>query len=168
MTKPFLYLASCLLLSACVSMPEQAVISQELVLKGIESAEKNQITLINAYADDQIEHVKKIMSTVVLDQVLRKQLNGRQTLPADEVKQLILEYADDLNKQISKIENQRRELLSVANENYAELISLSKSNLNLTRSLSKVTQEQEQLLGNYQQKLQNIESALKLYIKPER
>lgn len=168
MTNPFLYLASSLLLSACVSMPEQAVISQELVLKGIESAEKNQITLINAYADDQSEHVKKIMSTVVLDQVLKKQLNGRQTLPADEVKQLILEYADDLNKQISKIENQRRELLSVANENYAELISLSKSNLNLTRSLSKVTQEQEQLLGNYQQKLQNVESALKLYIKPER
>jgi hypothetical protein len=149
-----------------VSVPEQAVVSHELVLKGIESAEKNQVTLINAYADDQIEHVKKIMSTVVLDQVLKKQLKDRQTLPADEIKRLILEYAEDLNKQISKIETQRRDLLNVANEGYGELISLSKSNLNLTRSLSKATEEQEQLLGNYKQKLQNVEGALKLFIKP--
>lgn len=154
------------LLCACVSVPEQAVISQELVLKGIESAEKNQITLINAYADDQIEHVKKIMSTVVLDQVLKKQMKDRQTLPADEIKRLILEYAEDLNKQISKIETQRRDLLNIANEGYGELISLSKSNLNLTRSLSKATEEQEQLLSNYKQKLQNVEGALKLFIKP--
>lgn len=166
MKKLFFYSATILLLSACVSVPEQAVMSQELVLKGIESAEKNQISLINAYADDQIDNVKKLMSTVVIDKVLKKQLKGRQTLSADEAKQLILEYADDLNKQITKIESQRRELLKVATEGYGELISLSKSNLSLTRSLSKVTQEQEQFLGDYKQKLQNVEGSLLRYIKP--
>lgn len=154
------------LLSGCVTVPEQAVISQEMVLKGIESAEKNQLTLINAYADDQIDHVKKIMSTVVLDSVLKKQLKNRQTLPADEVKQLIIQYAEDLNKQISKIETQRRELLKVANDSYGELISLSRSNLNLTRSLSKATEQQEQFLGSYNQKLQNAEGILNKFIKP--
>lgn len=166
MNKLFFSLLLSGLVSGCVSVPEQAVISQEMVLKGIESAEKNQITLINAYADDQIDHAKKIMSTVVLDAVLKKQMKDRQSLPVSEVKQLILEYADDLMKQISKIETQRRELLNVASEGYGELISLSKSNLNLTRSLSKATEQQEKFLGTYNQKLQNAEGIIKNFIKP--
>lgn len=154
------------LVSGCVSVPEQAVTSQEMVLKGIEIAQKNQVALINAYADDQIDIVKKNMSTGVLDSVLKKQLKDRQALPANEVKQLILEYANDLIGKISIIEAQRRDLLMDANEGYGELLSLSKSNLNLIRSLSKATEEREKFLGSYNQKLQNVEGTLKNFIKP--
>jgi hypothetical protein len=167
MKKILLYSVVSLSLAACVSVPEQAVVSQELVLKGLESAQKNQVTLINAYADDQIANTKKVMSGIVVDKVLKKQLNGRTSLPAEEVKQLMLEYAQDLTEQIAKIETQRRDLLKVASENYGELISLTQSNLNLTRSLVKSSDQQNQLLENYQQKLKDVEGALKLYLQSE-
>lgn len=154
------------LVSGCVSVPEQAVVSQEMVLKGIEIAQKNQVALINAYADDQVDIVKKSMSTSVLDSVLKKQLKDRHSLPADEVKKLILEYANDLIGRINRIEVQRRELLIESNEGYGELLSLSKSNLNLIRSLSKATEQQEKFLGSYNQKLQNVEGVLKNFVKP--
>jgi hypothetical protein len=167
MKKILLYSVVSLSLAACVSVPEQAVVSQELVLKGLESAQKNQVTLINAYADDQIANTKKVMSGIVIDKVLKKQLNGRTSLPEEEVKQLMLEYAQDLTEQIAKIETQRRDLLKVASENYGELISLTQSNLNLTRSLVKSSDQQNQLLENYQQKLKDVEGALKLYLQSE-
>jgi hypothetical protein len=166
MSRAIFYFITSFLLCACVSVPEQAIVSQELVLKGLEIAERNQIALINDYADEQIDLVKKFMPTLIMDQVLKKKLNGRSALPADEVKQLIIEYAEDLNNKISKIETKRRELLKVANENYGELINLTKSNLSLTRSLGKTGEEQQKLLDNYMQKFQDVDNTLKLLKSP--
>lgn len=163
MKKIFLYISLVLSLSACITVPEQAVTSQELVLSGIKTAQKNQIALINAYADDRIDNEKKIMSTVVLDKVLEKTLDGRKNMPAATVKQLILEYSEDLSNRIAKIEVKRTELLDVANKGYAELIDLSKSNLNFTKSLRKSSEQKRSLLGNYENKLKDIENVIKLH-----
>ena len=166
MNRIFLSLLLSGLISGCVSVPEQAVTSQEMVIKGLEIAQKNQVTLINAYADDQVDVVKRTMSGSVLDTVLKKQLKDRQAFPADEVKKLIIDYANDLMAKVSKVETQRRELLIDANDGYGELLSLSKSNLNLIRSLSKATEDREKFLGSYNQKLQNVEGVLKNFVKP--
>ncbi|NOQ34376.1 MAG: hypothetical protein GQ569_00590 [Methylococcaceae bacterium] len=155
MKKIFLCLSLALSLTACVTVPEQTIISQELILSGIQKAHANQISLINNYTDDQIDNAKEHMSTVMLDKVLNEQLKGRKSLPKKEVKALVLEYAEDLSKKIKKIEDKREALLKTANDGYGELINLSKSNLDFSKSLRRTTENQQRLLMEYKDKLQS-------------
>lgn len=154
-------------LVACVSIPPQAVTSQELALTGVESAYRNQVSLINAYADDEIDKIRYLMEKVAIDDVIESQLNGRSALPPGEVKELIIEYSKDMNEQIAVVEKRRGELLKVANENYAEIIELTKTNLEFIKSATKATERQQTLLENYKKQQKAIEEKIKELISAE-
>jgi len=154
-----------IMISGCVSIPQQAVTSQELVLKGVESAYGNQVTLINAYADDQISNTKKLLENVVLEKVIIKQLNGRKALPPEEVKELITMYSKDLSAEIKKVETKRKQLLKIAEEGYGEIISLTKTNLEFIKTASNANERQQKLLEQYKEKLDKVKAEINEYIK---
>lgn len=156
-----------LVLAACVSIPPQAITSQELTLLGIEAAYRNQITLINAYADDQVHNIHNLMEKVALDDVIAKQLNGRAALPADEIKSLILEYSQDLNDQIDVIERKRGEMLKIANDGYSELIGLTKTNLEFIKTAAKAAERQQMLIEDYKKQQNAIETKIKKLLSKE-
>jgi len=154
-------------LAACVSIPPQAVTSQELALAGIETAHRNQVTLINAYADDEIEKIQYLMEKVALDEVIEEQLNGRSALPPDEVKALVIEYSQDMNDQVDVVEQRRSEMLKIANDGYAEIIGLTKTNLEFIKSATKAGERQQMLIENYKQQQNAIEEKIKELIATE-
>lgn len=153
-----------IILSGCVSIPPQAVTSQELIMSGLVSAKKNQITIIDAYADDQISRIESLMKNTVIDDVIKAELKGREGLPADEVKTLLLEYAEDLRTKIAKVETKRHRLLLETNKAYDQLISLAKANHDFLRSAHNASTFQNKLLDKYKEKLKDVEDKINDYI----
>ena len=141
----------------CVSVPPEAVVSQELVLEGIRTARRNQITLINAYAADQKENSMRLLRGDVLDDVIRKEMNGREGLPAEAVKKLMLEYAEDCAAEGAEIDKTHAELLETAVSNFRELEELANLNLEYMKSVSKATEWQQKLLIKYKSSLSELE-----------
>jgi len=154
-------------LAACVSIPPQAVTSQELALAGIETAYRNQVSLINAYADDEVEKIQYLMEKVALDDVIKQQLNGRAALPPDEVKALIIEYSQDMNEQIDAVEQRRSEMLQIANDGYAEIIGLTKTNLEFIKSATRAGERQQLLIEDYKKQQNAIEEKIRELIATE-
>lgn len=154
-----------ILLAGCVSIPPQAVTSQELIVSGLESAKKNQLTIINAYADDQINQIENLMKNVVVDDVISSELNGRKALPSNEVKKLLIEYAEDLGAKISKVESKRQSLISEASENYDQLISLAKANRDFLKAAYDAAVIQNDLIEKYKEKLKEVETKIEEYVK---
>ncbi len=164
MKKKLLCISAIFILSGCVSIPPQAVTSQELIMSGLDSAKKNQITIINAYANDQINHIESLMKNTVIDDVIESELGGRSGLPADEVKTLLLEYAEDLKEKIAKVEAKRQSLLLETNKAYDQLISLAKANHDFLRSAHNAATFQNKLIDKYKTRLKEVENKVNDYI----
>ncbi|MCV6612084.1 MAG: hypothetical protein OIF55_15015 [Amphritea sp.] len=156
-----------LLTSGCVSIPPQAVTSQALIVSGLESSKNNQIKIINAYADDQIAQVENLMKNVVIDDVIASELNGRNALPADEVRALLVEYAEDLRSEISKIEASRQSLLKETETGYGQLIDLAKANHDFLKTAHDAATIQNDLIDKYKEKLKEVEKKVEDYVNSE-
>lgn len=137
------------LINACVSVPPQVVTSQELIGSGLQTSRENQIALIEAWASDQKQQKKDLLENVVIDIAIQRKLNGRSALPPDEVKSLIIEFHNDALNEYESIDTKKAELIRIANENFNEMEKLNRLNLNYMKSLLKVSQQQEELLGEY-------------------
>ncbi len=151
-------------LVGCVSIPPQAVTSQELIVAGLESAKNNQLKLINAYADDQIDRIENSMENTVVDDVITSVLNGRSALPRGEVKGLLLEYAEDLRSKILVVESKRKSLIIETSNSYAQLISLAKANRDFLRSAHGAAAIQNDLIDKYKEKLKEVEVKIEKYV----
>ncbi|MDC8829385.1 hypothetical protein [Alteromonas gilva] len=156
-----------LLASGCVSIPPQAVTSQALIVSGLESAKNNQLKIINAYADDQIVRVENLMKNVVIDDVIASELKGRKALPADEVRVLLVEYAEDLRSEISKIEASRQTLLKETEASYGQLIDLAKANYDFLKTAHDAATIQNDLIDKYKEKLKEVEKKVEDYVNSE-
>lgn len=146
---------------SCASIPPQTVTSQELVLKGLQTAKNNQLALIEAYAADQISRKEELMRTAVIDKVIEEQLNGRNALPPGEVKIMILEYEKDINTERNKVSIKKEELKQVSLKNFNELENLVQLNLDYMKSLQKATAWQKNLIDKYDEELDLIKEKFK-------
>lgn len=156
-----------LTVSGCVSIPPQAVTSQALIVSGLESAKSNQITIINSYADDQIAQVENLMKNVVIDEVISDELDGRDALPANEVRVLLVEYAEDLRSDISEIESSRQSLLKETENGYNQLIELAQANHDFLKSAHDAATIQNDLIDKYKEKLKEVEEKVENYVNSE-
>ncbi len=165
MNKAIIVVLIALLLGGCASVPPHAVTSQELILEGLKTARKNQITIIEAYASDQKQRKQELMQNAVIDAVISAQLKGRDALPPNEVKELIIEYAKDLQGEFDKVEKKKADLLKIANDNFEELEELAKINLEYMKSLRKATKWQQELHEQYKTRLESIEDEINALLK---
>lgn len=156
-----------LAVSGCVSIPPQAVTSQALIVSGLESAKSNQIKIINAYADERIDKVENLMKNVVIDDVILSELNGRDALPANEVRVLLIEYAEDLGTEISKIESSRQSLLKETEFGYNQLMDLAQANHDFLKSAHDAATTQDDLIDKYKEKLEEVEEKVENYVNGE-
>ncbi len=122
---------------SCVTVSPDLVLSEQMVLSGLQAARRNQIRLIEAYAEDQKHYVEALLKANVMDKVIEKQMKGREALPPDEVKVLLLEYSQDWKSEQNKIEKRKTELLGITNRGFDELEGLTKTNILYSTSLVK-------------------------------
>ncbi|MGL1930866.1 MAG: hypothetical protein OCC45_03775 [Desulfotalea sp.] len=159
-----IFIGMLFILNGCVSIPPQAVTSQALIISGLESAKKNQITLINAYADDQITQIENLMKNVVIDDVIASELKGRDALPAAEVRVLLIEYAEDLKTEIATIESKRQGLLGETSQAYGQLLDLANANHEFLKSAHNAAAIQNDLVNKYKEKLKEVEVKINDYV----
>lgn len=150
---------------ACTSIPPQAVTSQELIVSGLESAKANQNTLINAYADDQISQLELRMEHMVIDDVIQESLSGRNALPADELKALLIEYAEDFKTELSSIESTRKQLLKETEAGYAQLIDLANINHEFLRAAHDSSALQGNISNQFKAKLEAVQERIETYVE---
>jgi hypothetical protein len=144
--------------SGCASVPTDAVVAQELVVKNIEVARKNQLALIDSYTEDQREYAKFRYEKVGLDKVVRDRLGARASMPPDEVMQVALEYSTDLRSEYDTIDAKARSLRAMTNEDFDQLVGLAKMNVDLLSAMNRQAKAVSGLLGSRQKELDAITS----------
>ncbi len=159
----FLIIFACIY--SCASIPPQTVTSQELVLKGLQTSKNNQLALIEAYAADQISRKEELMSNAVIDKVINDQMNGRNALPPEEIKMLILEYEKDITSERNNVNIKKEELKQITLKNYDALEDLAKLNLEYMKSLQKTTAWQKNLMDKYDDELKSIQEKFEGLLK---
>ena len=115
------------LLTACASVPPEAVTAQEKISAGIEAARKNQIMLIDRFADEAKISLR-LKYKDAIPAVLQKKLAGRASFTPTEVQSLLSEYGTDLEGDLKKVDDQRARLVRETDRFFNDLGSLSSLN----------------------------------------
>jgi hypothetical protein len=142
----------------CATVPPEAVTAQQLVIRNIEVARRNQLLLIDSYAADQKGSVRHQLETNALDEVLAKPLNGRAAMPAAEVRLLAIDYAADLQAELGKIDTRTAALRQRTDTDFNQLVQLAEVNALYANALKERSDLINKWMGGYQKELNRIEN----------
>jgi hypothetical protein len=146
-----------MLATGCATVPPEAVVSQKLIISGIEVARRNQLELIDAYADDQKTQKRLQLEHVALPAVLQETADADGTLQVAVTQKLVAEYAADLQKQLDAIEAKAKSMREQTNRGFDELAQLASLNREYIEALKTRSDVVARLLGRYQNKVDRLQ-----------
>jgi hypothetical protein len=130
-----LLLMVCLLglVASCVSIPPESITAQEKIGSGIETARRNQLLLIDKFAEKAKDEIR-LAYRIAVPSVLNKKYPGKASYSSAEVESLLAEYGKDIESDLRKIDNKRASLVQDTNRFFDDLGSINILNLEMLKS----------------------------------
>jgi hypothetical protein len=153
-------------LAGCASVPPEALVAQELVMKNIEVARQNQLSLVEAYTGDLKREKRAQYENVALPEILRKRAQQNGTLSIAEIEKLVAAYSKDLNQDLDAIDARGKALREQVNTGFDQLAQLAELSRNYLAALKTRSDMTAQLLGKYQSQIEQLQTQFTEVLRP--
>jgi hypothetical protein len=146
-------------LIGCASLPPEAVISQKKISEGIETARKNQILLINNFAEEAKSKIQ-LSFQLAIPGSLKNEYGEKESYSQQEIHASLVDYGKQLQADLKQIDDKRNDLIQETNNFFYQLTILSNANLELLESSVALNEKYRTIFDGIVSKNDNLKQIL--------
>lgn len=145
--------------SGCAKLPAEALIVQEKIGESIEAARRNQVRLIDEFAEAE-KTSRRIAFEAGISQAIEAEFGeGKTSVELAKVEGFLKEYGQQLQSEMGEVDGKAAELRRQTNEFFDEMWRLNDVNLDLLRSVVELNQTYRVALERAKSRSRAIQAA---------